>query len=236
MTPYYCTAVSIHPFLNLIATFCFSLFLSSSRPAHMGAGGKKDSEMKKSKKTSQAQLWKEKGLVPGELEPSLGRRLCFLLHPMTFEILSSLGPLASKWACVINTSLWDENLEVLIWGHKHFTHYLKEITDCFMQRKWRHFKCSLIIKTQTTDTNMYFHQAERHSPDICWLLSEFMIFFLPKIGAATLMVRDRRKWWGEWVSPSTHRNGSDVSSTYSHRKFRQTFCSQKYDDRRTNTN
>lgn len=75
MTPYYCTAVSTHPFLNLIATFCFSLFLSSSRPAHMGAGGKKDSEMKKSKKMSQAQLWKEKGLVPGELEPSLGRGL-----------------------------------------------------------------------------------------------------------------------------------------------------------------
>lgn len=194
--------------------------------------------MKKSK-ISQARLWKEKGLVSGELEPSLGSRPVF--PAASHDLRDSLLP---RIVC-IQMGMRDQ-YKLVGWkpgnanlGHKHFTHYLKEITDCFMQRKWRHFKYSLIIKTQTPDTNMYFHQAERHSPDICWSLSELMIFYLLKIGAATVVVRvttESGGGMGVTLHPQERQCDVPSSVTYSHRKFLQILCSQKYDDRKTNTN
>jgi len=50
--------LSIHPFLNLIASLGFSFFPSSSTSAHI----EKDNEMRKSKKISQEPTLEGKGL------------------------------------------------------------------------------------------------------------------------------------------------------------------------------
>lgn len=57
-----------------------------------------------------------------------------------------------------------------------------------MQRKQRRFKCSLIIKTQTTDTNVFSPRWEtctRHMIAVKWVYD----LFLPKTGAATVVLR-----------------------------------------------
>lgn len=194
MAPRLVTGLSIHPFLML--SFAFLSFhplvdwpTLGGKKRHWNEEIKEDLtrpalEGKDSgSSVSWSQVWGSACLsrsIPRPLKSLFPRTACDQMGMHNQRTLAGWNPRNANFV------------------HKYLRHSSKERTDWFTQRKWRHFKCSLILVSKSTDTNMYISLSWEASPDILWLFSEFLIFSCSRLW--------QLQWWRGWLSESGVKN------------------------------
>lgn len=97
---------------------------------------------------------KKRMLGLGGLELSLRLSTSFLLHPGPSHSLFP-GPTCLYMSMLDQHALDGGKPGNANFVYIHLRYYSKEMTNWLMHRKSRHFKCSVIIMTKSTDTNMY---------------------------------------------------------------------------------
>lgn len=146
-------------------------------------------------------LGRKRTLVPGWVGAKPEDQHVFL---PTFPDLWNLSPRTACIQMVLHDQYtlagWKPGNAIFV--HMHFRHFLKKITDWFMQRKWRHFKCSVIILTKY----VFFTKLRgiaSHIMAVKWIYDHSLIEPVVATGVVRVIFR---KWCEGLVSFSTHRN------------------------------